>query len=147
MTWETIENVKPTNPGGPPADGVVITLRKVGRGASRAGYYAIRVGVALAKKVGLGTDIESVRIMSGTGTDVGKIAVVTDAAGTFKARRQKNGCYLLPVSSVAARGLFAPDFAPLTVSRCEAIKPLTGQPPMFVIKLPADRRADPDLVA
>lgn len=146
MSWESIENVKPAKISVTvPPDGVRVRAQalNVGRkGAQKSTrYIRITVGAELAKKLALGPgggkvgDQAMVRILFGSGSDAGRIAISVDHdTGNFVAKRDKIGRYTLTINSATAAGRFALEFPPFTVTRVEAVRPENGQPRRAVFK-------------
>lgn len=142
MAFETIENVKPKYAAAPtvPPHGVLVTTRKAPTsptGGGEARYITIRIGAALAKAARFHAEAQDVRLMFGSGSDAGKIAVAMQTGGGFVAKRQKAGGYALTINRLAAADRFTLDFPPFTIPNVEAVVPQNGQPPMFVFKASA----------
>lgn len=142
MAWETIEVVKPKVPGSGacPGDGVKICARSLGtRGGGRVRYIHVTIGAELARSIALNQPEHRLLVLFGTGDDAGKIAVAVDGQiGRFLAKRNKSGAYAFAINAATADGLFALDFSAFTVARCEAIRPVNGQPPKFIFKASAE---------
>jgi hypothetical protein len=139
MSWETIERVKPAYVPKVtvPADGVAVSVRRLGGGGSKPEirYIALKVGPKLASAARFTQLPQMVRLMFGAGADAGKIAVVIDQeAGKFAAKRQKNGSWQISLSARDAEGLFSLAFEPFEVKGIEAIRPENGKPPMFAFR-------------
>ncbi|MBV8973180.1 MAG: hypothetical protein JO290_12915 [Sphingomonadaceae bacterium] len=91
MAWEEIERTTAVPKPKVPGHGVAVSTRKAPKGVG-PGYIAIKVGDDLARSAKFGPSPQRVRLMFGTGTDAGKIAVsVDDATGRFVAKRNKRG--------------------------------------------------------
>ncbi len=144
MAWETIEKIKPQySKMACPPDGVAVSTRAL---AARSGglnrYIVIKVGKTLARAARFTQKPQRVRLMFGSGADAGKIAVVIDQqTGTFIAKEQGAGDWLITVSARDAAGLFSLNFPRFEIRAVEAIRPENGQPPMFAFK------ASPEMLA
>lgn len=145
MAFEDIECVNPASAAAakvPPA-GVSVRPRMLGR-APRAGgghirYICIRIGAELARGVSLSQPEHRLRLLFGTAEDAGKIRISVDnQGGKFLAKRDKKGNYALTLNAASAEGLFALEFAPFAVERCEPLRPANGQPPHFVFAASKD---------
>jgi hypothetical protein len=139
MAWETIERAKPAYvpQSACPCDGVAVSVRRMGGGSRRTPvrYIVIKVGKALARSARFTQKPQNVRLMFGSGTDAGKVAVVIDQnAGKFVAKEQKNGDWMITMSARDAAGRFSLDFPAFDVKGIEAIRPENGQPPMFTFR-------------
>lgn len=136
MGWEVIENVKPSGkPDAVPPAGVRVASRGC-LGGKR--YIALIVGRDLARSMGMAVEHYPVRLMFGSGSDAGKIAVAlgpdNDRSGGFRAKLQKSGNYLITISQASAEGLLSVNFPELRETRCEVIRPENGGPRMFIFR-------------
>lgn len=142
MAWDTVTPIKTAAKIAPsvPPMGLVITSRRVNvkriSTAEPARYIAIRIGAELAKKSAILSDPAFLHIMSGYGTDAGKIKVQVDRGnGHFRASRQKSGGYIVTINAASAEGKFALEFPPMVVREAEVVRPDNGQPVFFHCKL------------
>ncbi len=142
MAWDSIINVKPTAASvSVPDMGVRIAARALKSrkgGALPTRYIRVTLGAGLSKKLSLLNETTGVRLLFGTGSDAGKIAISVDATtGNFQAKRDKAGRYALTINAATAADRFALDFPAFTVPMVEALRPENGQPPRAVLKLSA----------
>ncbi len=136
MAFENIDCIKPVAVKNPvPLDGVtvsprVLNLKKQGRTIR---FIRLVIGSALARKLSLVQEVVNVRLLFGTGSDAGKIAISVDnAAGKFAAKRAKNGTYSLTINEDTADGLFAMEFEPFSRKGLEVVRPVDGRPVQVV---------------
>ena len=138
MAFETIDCIGAASAASTkvPEDGVCVTARKLGqRGGGHARYLRLVVGAALAKAISLQQEHHTLRLLLGTGPDAGKLQISVDnAGGTFVAKRDKQGRYVITINAATADGLFAMEFPDFARSGLEAVRPQNGQPPHFVFK-------------
>lgn len=140
MAWDAIDNLKLGNPSvAVPDMGVRVAARALklrkGGGTGVTRYIRVTLGAGLAKKLSMLTEAIGVRLLFGTGSDAGKIAISVDATtGNFLAKRDKAGRYALTINAASADGLFALDFPVFTVAAAEAVRPENGQPPRAIFK-------------
>jgi hypothetical protein len=140
MAWDSIENLKPKPLNAAvPDSGVRVTARALKSrkdGAAPTRYICVTLGAGLAKKLSLLNETAGVRLLFGTGGDVGKIAISVDATtGNFQAKRDKAGRYTLTINAATAVNRFSLDFPAFTVPSVEALRPENGQPPRAVFKM------------
>lgn len=142
MPFEDIECVRTTAAAAPkvPADGVVVSARKMGgRQGREVRYIRMAIGAKLANAISLVQPECKVRLLFGTGSDAGFVQVSVDnTAGKFLAKRSKKGDYALTVNAATAEGLFSLDFPAFTRTGIEALRPENGKPPHFVFKASAE---------
>lgn len=143
MSWESIENVKKTNSSlTVPSDGIRVTACALTtRGKEPARYIKIVIGADLAKRLAIGVgggkagDQAALRLLFGSGSDAGRIAISVDhETGNFIAKRDKIGRYALTINAASADGLFALTFPAFSVPHVEAVRPENGQPRRAVFK-------------
>jgi hypothetical protein len=146
MSWESIDNVKPTKNTTPP-HGLRISSRglNVIRGGKARGetrFIRIHIGKDLARKLGLTGENVGVRLLFGSAENVGRIKISVDATtGNFNAKRDAVGNYNLTINKASAEGRFALDFPPFNINAVEALRPQNGQPPHCIFKASAEMLA------
>lgn len=114
MTWEPISNIAPPKAAAVPPKGVAVSVRGLGlKGGGKVRYIRMAIGPALAKSLCLVTPDIGLRLSLGGGEHAGQIALSVDNAhGNFRARRSKDGGYVLTINAASADGLFSLDFPP-----------------------------------
>ncbi|CAD7335276.1 hypothetical protein FIM10_02050 [Sphingomonadales bacterium 56] len=137
MSWEPISNVKPAAPSAAkvPPMGVSVAARKL---SSRLGktvrYIKVAIGPQLAKALCMVGDQAGLRLSLGGGKFAGHVALSVDnAADCFRAKRGKDGGYVLTINEASAEGLFALEFPPFATAA--DLQPLEkGKPPLAAFK-------------
>jgi hypothetical protein len=145
MPFELLENVSAA-PAAPrvPDDGIRFTARQVGKrdGSGSTSYLRLQIGKALAKELAIVGEDTALALAFGSGSDMGKMRLGVDfSAGTFPAKRDRSGCYGLSINARTAEGLFALDFAPVTVTGIK-VSVAAGKAPWAVFDLPEAILAD-----
>lgn len=145
MSWESIENVKPTSETTPPL-GLRISSRglKVTRGKAKGEtrFIKIAIGKELARKLSLTGDSVGVRLLFGNAENAGRIKISVDATtGNFTAKRDASGNYNLTINKASAGGRFALDFPAFSINVVEALRPQNGQPPHCIFRASAEMLA------
>ena len=142
MAFENIDCINPSKPSAAatPRCGLLVTPRRLGlRDGGQTRYLRFAIGADLAKKISLTQAEHKLRVLFGTGSDAGKVQVSVDnSTGKFTAKRDKRGSYAFTMNAATAEGLFALEFPPLRIDRCEAVRPVNGQPPHFVFTASAE---------
>lgn len=146
MSWESIDNVKPTKDTTPPhglrisSRGLNVTRGGKPRGETR--FIKIGIGKDLARKLALTGENVSVRLLFGSAENAGKIKISVDATtGNFNAKRDAAGNYNLTINKASAEGRFALDFPAFSINAVEALRPQNGQPPHCIFKASAEMLA------
>lgn len=138
MSWEPISNIAPAKAALVPPKGVGVSVRTLGtRGGGKIRYIRMVIGPALAKSLCLVTPEIGMRLSLGGGEHAGQIALSVDnAKGNFRAKRGKDGGYVLTVNALSAEGLFSLSFAPFAVE--VTVIHASNVPPLAAFKAPAD---------
>lgn len=131
MAFEEIDCVNQLMPlDAVPRDGVRFRARKVGsrhKSGEFKRYIELTIGKGLAAKLHLQGERSALRLMFGTGEDVGKIALTVDkSAGKFAVKARKNGTWVATINAATAEGLFALEFPAFCVEA--ELASLTGKP-------------------
>lgn len=136
MSWEPITNMSQPSNKVPkvPIDGVAVQARKlnVSRGAKKTvRFIKILIGAGLAKKLCLIGDETRLRLSLGAGKYAGNVSMAVDVkAGSFPARKGRDGNYVLTINEASAAGLFSLDFPAFTALASPVVPPPAG-PPML----------------
>lgn len=133
MTWEPISNVKPTPAAAEkvPPMGVSVTARALGaRSGKKVRYIKMAIGPQLAKALCMVGEQAGLRLALGSGKVAGHVALTVDnAPDCFRAKKAKDGGYVLTINEASAAGLFSLAFPPFA-ARAE-MQPLErNKPPM-----------------
>ncbi len=143
MSWESISNIAPPKAAKVPPKGVAVTVRKLGtRSGAMVRYIRIAIGPALSKSLCLMPEEINMALALGGGEHAGMIGLSVDAqTGGFRAKRTKDGCYVLTVNAASADGLFSLDFPAFTAEA--TVVHAQNKPPLAAFRAtPAMLEAD-----
>jgi hypothetical protein len=141
MAFELIRNVGGGSSGQTLApEGARISSRVMGKrggAVEKTRFIKIEVGAMVAKTIGLSLEKHKVKLLSGTGNDVGKVAISPDnAEGDFPCKRAASGAYVITINERAAMGLFSLVFETIHVDKAEIVR-IPSVPHTAVLEVPA----------
>lgn len=141
MSWEPIDNIAPAKAASIPPKGVAVAVRTLGlKSGGKVRYIRMVVGPLLAKSLCLITPEIGMRLALGGGEHAGQVALSVDNThGNFRAKRAKDGSYVLTINAASADGLFSLTFAPFAADA--GIVHARDTPPMAAFRVPADMLA------